>query len=311
MGAPSVTQRIEQGYNIKAADNAAISAGSAWKLLPGLRAEHNTVHNLLKEREATAQAYKDKYAIAVDRKNIAEDRADEAYQNFSAYIIAKYSEAKANEMLVALNIDVPIEEADDAAVARLYELMNRWIAYDGTPDQIPTEYKSEIIAATNGFASLVLEVQSKETAMDQAFSERDQALQKYVGLMKRIRKWLVSKLPDGRYDARLKQYGFTPYEKPSYPIPNIVEGLVCKWVPEASRVELNWLQTADCASYEVWRAPKPDDPNKKPVFKFHATTENIFYYDSDVAAGMTYIYKVRGMNRWHEGDFSKEVEVGC
>ncbi len=311
MGSPKVTDRIEQGYNIRKADDKAIAEGFAWMILPGLRAEHDNTHKILKKTESRAQTERDNHTIIVRHKNNAEDSADEAYQNLRAYIIAKYDEAKAHEMLVALNIDVPIEEADAAAVTRLYELMNRWVQFDGTPDEMPAEYKDEISHATADFATLIVETASLETAMDQAFAERDEALRQYVKLMKRIRKWLVSKLPDGRYDRRLKQYGFNPHEKPSYPIPDVVKNLSGKWIAEDSEVELKWDASADSASYEIWRAVKPADPNKDPVFKFLAATEHLFYYDSDVTAGMAYIYKVRGMNRWHDGDFSKEVEVNC
>jgi len=311
MARPTVTDRIKQGYLIKNADNAAIANGDAWQILPGLRAEHDTAHTSLITSEATAQANKDNYHNAVKDKDKAEEIAGDCYQDLRSYIIAKYSKETVNAMLVALNIDVEIERDDDKAVARLFELMNRWVVYDGTPDEIPAAYKNDITAATMAFGNLITGVQAKETAMDQAMWERNAVMDVFVNVSKRIRTWLVSKLPEGRYDRRLQDYGFNPHEKPSYPIPEKVENLQGIWSQVDNRVELKWVAAEDATSYEIFRAVKPTDPNEKPAFVYHAATENLVYFDTEATPGLIYYYQVRGKNKWHDGEFSTELIVKC
>ena len=311
MSKPTVTDRIKQAYAMKIADDKAIANGDPWQLLSGVRAELDAIHTLMIGTESTVQTSIDDYHTIVDEKDKAEDNAGEAYEDLRGYIITKYPKDKSKKLLEKLNIDVPIEEDDDEAVARLFVVMNRWAQYDGTPDEIPADYKNAITSATTAFATLVMQVMALKTAMQSAYKERNKVFDNFVQLCKRIRRWLFRKMPDKRYDRRLLDYGFDPYEKASYPIPDKVENLQGVWDKIENRAELKWLSAAEATNYEIWRGVQPLDPNENPVLEYYAATKNIYYFDQNATAGSTYHYKVRGKNRWHDGEFSDKVEVKC
>ncbi len=46
-----------------------------------------------------------------------------------------------------------------------------------------------------------------------------------------------------------------------------------------------------------------------PKFKRLAKTDNLFYYYQEAKAGKTYVFKVRGVTHFRQGEFSHTVEV--
>ena len=117
------------------------------------------------------------------------------------------------------------------------------------------------------------------------------------------------KLPQRERDEQLGVYGFDPLDERAYPIPAVVEGLTGQWVAENHYVELHWLAAANANDYEIFFAVKPADPNSHPKFKRLAKTDNLFYYYADAKPGKTYVFKVRGVTHYRQGEFSSIIEV--
>lgn len=303
--------KIVQGDHIIEADIVAKAAGSTWQLPDEVRQKHDALHTELKTRFDAADDATDAYTIAMDLKKAARRLAADAYQKLRGYVQGKYEREHAEEMMIELDCDVELESDDNEAIDRLNEVQERWVVFDGTPDEIPARIKTPIVSSTNEYEITVEKVHDAKVLKEQTRHYRDDTYAEYIKLLRQIRKWLVNELPQGVYDPTLKDYDFKPREYPVYPIPDDIKGLKGFWDDENKWARLDWKKTNDCTSYVVYRAKKPKDPNAQPEYQKLYVTENIFFDDTGAKEGKSYFYKVRGKNRWHEGNFTDAVEIYC
>ena len=70
-----------------------------------------------------------------------------------------------------------------------------------------------------------------------------------------------------------------------------------------------WNLCENATEYEVFSAFEPEDANADPNFKRLAKTEHLYYYITNAEAGKTYLFKVRGITHYRQGEFSGVVEV--
>ena len=78
----------------------------------------------------------------------------------------------------------------------------------------------------------------------------------------------------------------------------------------ASSVVLNWTAPTTGGIPELYRIERAPDVSGSPgTFSEIATTYELFYYDSDLFAGNTYWYRVRGENLYGLGYYSNPTDV--
>ena len=146
-------------------------------------------------------------------------------------------------------------------------------------------------------------------AMSNAYQERDEMLDTYDEILSRIRAWLISKLNDRDRDERLQSYGFNPKDELQYKTPAQVTNLSGVWVPDESLIKLTWNAAENAKDYEVYIADKPANHDEDPNFSRIAKTDHLFRHITDVDSGKTYLFKVRGVTHFRQGDFSEIVQV--
>ncbi len=303
--------KIVQGNHIIEADNAAKAAGQIWALPDKVRQKHDALHTQLKTRFNAADNATDAYTVAVELKKFARKIAADAYQKLRGYVRGKYTPERAEQMAVELDCDVRLEKDDNDAVDRLNRVQERWVVFDGTPDEIPERIKTPIIDSTIEYKTGVEKVHVSKVLKEQTRHYRDDTYIEYIKLLKQVRTWLVNELPQRVYDPKLREYDFKPREYPSYPIPNDIKGLKGFWDDENKWARLEWKETKDCISYVIYRAEKPENPNVQLNYQILWETENLFFDDTETKEGKSYYYRVRGKNRWHEGNISDAVEILC
>ena len=307
--ARSVADDIEQGGLIKNEDNAAVAAGAPEALSAALRAEHDTALADLQLKHNQAHDADDVLHSKVVISKNCRDACENARRKIQLYVKSTYNKQKAAEMLGLLNLDKPLPHQNNDAVQSLKETREQFAHFDGTPEQIPDEYKIPFKTALAAFDAALLDSDNAKGVANNAYEERDIVHHAYAEILARIRAWLLNKLPQGIRDEKLIEYGFDPLDERAYPIPAPAEGLTAQWVAENHYVELHWLAAQNANDYEIFLALKPADPNAHPKFKRLAKTDNLFYYYSDAKPGKTYVFKVRGVTHFRQGEFSEMVEV--
>ena len=131
----------------------------------------------------------------------------------------------------------------------------------------------------------------------------------YAEILARIRNWLISKLPQRERDEQLGVYGYDPRDEALYIVPAPITGFAAAWSAENSRIELKWNLCENATEYEIFSAFEPEDANADPNFKRLAKTEHLYYYITNAEAGKTYLFKVRGITHYRQGEFSNTIEV--
>jgi hypothetical protein len=128
-------------------------------------------------------------------------------------------------------------------------------------------------------------------------------------LFTRIRNWLIINLSGGIRDEKLVEYGYNPLDDKSYPVPEPVTNLSVVWLPDDKLVKLSWSATVNAKDYEGFVAPKSSDPDANPVFKRFGKTKHLFIHYSKAVSGKKYLFQVRGVKHFMQGEFSNVVEI--
>jgi hypothetical protein len=78
---------------------------------------------------------------------------------------------------------------------------------------------------------------------------------------------------------------------------------------EQKFVYLSWNSAAHAAQYEVMVAVKPKTINETPKWKRVAKVDILFYGWYEAKQGNTYLFCVRGVTHYRQGEFSNVVEI--
>jgi len=295
---------IQLGYLVQDADNK--YAGEIWTLPGWLRTAHDNAFTALRDAAQVAQN------ANIAKEEAAAKRADEDTETFAIVTSLKYfidfiaDEKNAVKMKRRLGIDDELPADDEQAVSLLMGTTIPHLSdWDGTPTEFPAAMKADITAQVHQFAIAVNKAQQKFDESVTATAERDTKRQLYEKTLARIRSWLYLNLPDGRYDERLNEYGFNAYDPATYPIPDVVKKIDAEI--EDGKVRVEWSVPNEATHYELQRAL--DVENQAPEFATIAETELLQWLDDSVEHGNTYIYRVRGVNRWAKGKWSKETSI--
>ncbi len=335
----SVNDYISQGKLIKNADDSAIEQGKAWVIPTVLRTEHDKIHKKLDKAQMKAHSLDIQYTAAVNDKRKILSECKRARYNLIAYIVALHEKPRAEDIIILAGLRKRLPDREVNAVEDLGETINQWKKFDGTPDEFPIEYKEPFKAATKAYRKSIIDVQIAFGKKCGAYSKRDAILAEYAGIIKRVFKWLISKLPNGVFAKTLDSYGFDSREHPVYHKPvkvaisaevlsesgdalqlprsietgvelpavriNVEESPGRKRIKPPRKGELFFAT----ARIEFQRATTPDNPNDNPIFVTIATIEQIELIDLAIERGKHYYYRARGRNRYHIGKWSAQVEV--
>ncbi len=305
----SINKDLAQGVLVIKEDNKALAAGEPWALLPALRTEHDNTHADLQLKQEDAHYESDILRDKVAVRNSARQVCEHKRRAIQLYVTSVHDKEKAEKMLGLLNLEKPVPNKNYDALESFKETRNQLPHYDGTPDEIPAEYKQPFKDALTQFENDYTDTQIQKGVVNDGYEERDIIHHDYAELLSRIRDWLINNLPQGIHDEKLGEYGFDPMDPKTHPTPEIVEGLTGEWVPENKYVVLNWQAAEEANDYEVYYGIKPTDPNAHTKFKRLAKTDNLFYYYQKAKAGKTYVFKVRGVTHFRQGEFSVVIEV--
>jgi len=335
----SVNDYIHQGRMIKNADDTAIEEGKSWAIPPVLRTEHDKIHKKLDKAQMKAHAIDKQYKAEVKKKRKILSECKRARFNLIAYIVAVHQKRRAKDIITLAGLRNRLPDREVNAVEDLGETINQWTQFDGTPDEFPAEYKEPFKAATKAYRKSIADVQIALGKKCGAYSKRDAIIAEYTGIIKRIFKWLISKLPNGVFAKKLDSYGFDSREHPVYHKPvkvalsaevmsesgdNVQLARSLETGAEIPAVRLDVEESPGrkrpkkprkgelffaTPRIEFQRATTPDNPNDNPIFATIAIIGQIELIDLDIERGKHYYYRARGRNRYHIGKWSAQVEV--
>ena len=211
----SLSDLLNQGYLIARADDAAVAANQPWAFPQNLRDEFNQAFAEFRARQQECEDARNKKEEAVKFAGIARDKAEKSLTQLKQFIRAVADKDTAAQMLHTLGLDgdIPNKNADFVTLlmGTVLPHLNDW---DGTPLQIADDVKALVKDEAQEFADAVVSAEEGIAESTTATQIRDEARRRYEEILTRIRNWLYLRLPEGRYDSRLDEYGFEVWDKP-------------------------------------------------------------------------------------------------
>ena len=273
-----VNDLIEQGYLIKDADTK--WAGEAWKLPADMRTSFDDAFVHLRTTQAdceNARIAKEK-AVSIAQTSRAE--IEHSLARLKQFIRAVANKTLAADMFHTLGIDAEYPLADTDFVTLLFSTvvphLNDW---DGTPQQIEAALKTEIQTGTTKFADAVRDADEAIATSTTATQDRDIWRDTYENILTQIRNWLYLKLPHGKYDSKLDEYGFEVWDKP--PVHKLYPpgGLRYK----AQQKEFSWKAVKAAEAYEL-RISKDGGDTWKIVYSGAETKAGVVLESAQIMA---------------------------
>ncbi len=243
----SLSEYIHQGDIIIIADDKAIANGDLWQIVPIMRTRHDARLATLTAKTTDADIVAPAYDLKVDEKDGYDMDAAETSSTLKVYIDNAYL-----ENAEAINHDLLLDKAypadDQDAKRYLNSVQEALVGHDHATYPLPAVLTDALKVATENFSRAVEDVVDLFEDRRTAIQDRNIALDEYIDVLTPIRRWLWKTLPQGRYDTRLIDYGFTPYgthaAKPSLPPPKSL-----KYLARVNR--FSWEAVAGAMKYEL------------------------------------------------------------
>ena len=206
----SLAEYIHQGDLIQLADDAALAVPEIWALVPAIRTRLDDRLATLHERTTTAETIAPAYDLKVEEKDGYDVDAEETCGKLAVYIENAFPD-DAEQINHTLLLDKEYPSDDEEAKQYLISVLDALSNHDNVTYPLPATFTDPLTTAANNFITALAEVVDLFEDRRTAIQDRDIALEQFIEVLSPIRKWLWKMLPEGRYDTRLIDYGFTPY----------------------------------------------------------------------------------------------------
>jgi len=207
------SQLIEQGYIIRDADDK--YSGEIWHINAGLRTMFDTAFDDFREAHYAAEN------IRNEKETLAEGNRKECHgmiktlTRLKRYIRTVADKETARNMFHTLSIDNKYPRKDENFVSVIFDLvlphLDNW---DGTPQEIAPDMKNEVTEQAKAYFDSSLANAEKQAESTTATGDLKRKRKCFENVLTRVRNWLYLKLPQGRNDAHLDEYGFDIWNKP-------------------------------------------------------------------------------------------------
>ena len=317
MSTKSVNDLIDQGYLIKDADDK--YSGEAWKLPDSLRTNFDNAFDNLRAGQSNcddARIHKEKM---VKIENDSRKNIEKTLTKLKQFIRAVADKETAQDMFHTLGVDEEYpNKMNDFVTLLMGTVVPHLNDWDSTPQEIEEDLKNAVKDGAKKFADSVHNAEESIAMSTTATQSRDDWREKYEDLLTQIRNWLYLKLPQGKYDSKLDEYGFEVWDKP--PVHKLYPPGGLKY--DVSEHKFSWKKVAAAEKYEVQISIEGDDhwktigetentelevqlPNKKLSARIHSINASPYEESawSDVIEIDARVPAIPQNLRWSEADY--------
>ena len=211
----TVNQLIEQGYMITDANTK--YAGEPWEMTAELEGMFTPAFLDLRDAQAVVENIRIEKEALAKRNRDERVKMEHSLARLKQFILVVADQETAQAMFHTLGIDDDYPNKDEDFVTKIMSTvlphLNDW---DGTPQEIEGDIKTEVNGGAMEFADAVRDNIEKQAESTTATADRDNKRDAYEDVLTRIRNWLYLRLPEEKYDSRLDEYGFDIWDKPTY-----------------------------------------------------------------------------------------------
>lgn len=298
MAIVSFDDLITQGYMITDANNK--YAAEAWALPAALFSEFNTVFHEFRAIQAEVLNLRISKEALVKRASEEQAILIENIYDMKKFIRVVADKELSNTMFHRLGVDILLPKVANELITLVRSVtiphLNDW---DGTPQQIDSQVKSDIITQVSIYADAVRDSNEGQAISTTATQTRDFKRKEYIEVLAKIRNWLYIKLPHKKYDQHLSEYGFDVWNRPIQhkllPPTNFL------YDPKIARFK--WTASDNAKEYRI-EVKKAYEENYTIV----AETKNTYWTMNDPYIG-AYDFRVRSISGSDESDATAPIRV--